>query len=287
MKLGVSMYSYVTEVQAGRMDIVSFIHEAKRIGADGVELLDFFYKDVETDRTAALSALARTGLPVGVFSVGQNFAKVAAEDRKVALDKILFGVDEAKTYGARVVRVFAGDVPADGSLGFDQARGWIIDGLAEAADYAHGKGVLLALENHGKLAGRGDQVAGIISDVRAKCGHNALGANPDTGNFLLVGQHSHDAIRQVADKAYMVHFKDFRQGDGEGRVYHSLDGTPFVGTVIGEGDVDLDACVQALKSAGFDGWVNLEYEGDLPDCKGAVEKSLQNARRYMASIGIS
>lgn len=287
MKLGVSMYSYVTEVQAGRMDIVSFIHEAKRIGADGVELLDFFYKDVESDRAAAMSALAKTGLPVGVFSVAQNFAKPTSEEREVHLKKILFGVDEAVKYGAKVVRVFAGDVPADASFGFEEARGWIIDGLVAGADYAQSKGIRLALENHGKLAGRGDQVAGIIADVRARCGHDALGANPDTGNFQLVGQQSHDAIREVASLAYMVHFKDFAQGEGEGRVYRSLDGTPFIGTVIGEGDVDLDACVQALRSAGFDGWVNLEYEGDLPDCKKAVEASLNNARRYLDSVGIA
>ncbi|POA74774.1 sugar phosphate isomerase/epimerase, partial [Pseudomonas sp. FW305-E2] len=84
---------------------------------------------------------------------------------------------------------------------------WIIDGLAEASAYAHERGIKLALENHGKLAGRGDQVAGIIADVRAQAGNDALGANPDTGNFLLVNQPSHEAIAQVAHLANMVHFK--------------------------------------------------------------------------------
>jgi len=73
MRIGVSMYSYYQAVQDGRLDIPGFIHEAKNAGAEGVELLDFFYKDVEADRIAAKAALAETGLPCPIFSVAQNF----------------------------------------------------------------------------------------------------------------------------------------------------------------------------------------------------------------------
>ncbi|HXH61084.1 MAG TPA: hypothetical protein VNI20_06970, partial [Fimbriimonadaceae bacterium] len=73
MHLGVSMYSYLRAVRDGRLDITKFIHEAKRIGAEGVELLDFFYTDVEKERNRAMQALSDTGLKCGVFSVAQNF----------------------------------------------------------------------------------------------------------------------------------------------------------------------------------------------------------------------
>ena len=207
MKLGVSMYSYVRAVRAGQMDLRGFILEAKRIGAEGVELLDFFYSDAASERLIARDTLAEVGLPCGVFSVAQNLAKTSEEERQAQLEKILFGINEAVFFNAKVVRVFAGDVSA--GIEYDQARQWIVDGLTKAANAAQAQGVKLALENHGKLAGRGDQVRGIIDAVRQNCGHDALGANPDTGNFQLVGQESHEAIEQVADYAYMVHFKDF------------------------------------------------------------------------------
>jgi sugar phosphate isomerase/epimerase len=281
MKLGVSMYSYVRAVRAGEMDLRGFIHEAKRIGADGVELLDFFYKDADTERHMAKETLAEVGLSCGVFSVAQNFAKATAEEREVQLTKILFGIGEAVFFDAKVVRVFAGDVSP--GIEFDQARAWIIEGLAKAADVARERGVKLALENHGKLAGRGDQVRGIIDDVRQKCGHDALGANPDTGNFQLVGQESHEAIEQVVEYAYMVHFKDFSPAPAnhEGYTFEALDGTKFIGTIIGEGDVDLAKCLAALKKAGFDGWVNLEYEGEGGPNVDEVEQSFRNARRFI------
>lgn len=278
MKLGVSMYSYVRAVKDGRIDIVSFINEAKRIGADGVELLDFFYKNIEPEREAALAALSETGLTCGVFSVAQNFARKLPVERQVQAAKVYFGVEEALKYGAKTVRVFSGDVSE--GVTFDEARAWIIAGLVDVSNYAHERGVRLALENHGRLAGRSDQVRDIIDEVRQKCGHDALGANPDTGNFQLVGQKGHEAIKDVASYAYMVHFKDFRRKpEGwEGHVFNALDDTEFVGTVIGEGEVDLGACVSALKNAGFDGWLNLEYEGE-GDPLVDVEKSFRNTER--------
>lgn len=280
MKIGVSMYSYYRTVQAGGMDISSFIHEAKSAGAEGVELLDFFYKDVEPERERAMEALAATGLPCPIFSVAQNFAKIDPEERKAQLRKIQFGVDEALRFGSGVVRVFAGDVAP--GITFEQAREWIVEGLSEASIYAFGQGVKLALENHGKLAGRGDQVRGLIKDVRDKCGNDALGANPDTGNFVLVNQPSHEAIRQVAPYANMVHFKDFKpEPPGyEGFAYEALDGSKFVGTAVGEGTVDLEACIRTLKDAMFDGWLSVEYEGE-EDPLSAVPRSIENARRYL------
>jgi sugar phosphate isomerase/epimerase len=280
MTLGVSMWSYFPAWRDGRLSIPGFIHEAKRAGADFVELLDFFYRDREADRAEALMALAETGLSVPIFSISNNFAKPDAVDRRAEFDKIRGGVDEAGRFGAGIVRVFAGDVSE--GMTFEDARGWIVEGLAEASRYAHDQGVRLALENHGKLAGRGDQVRELVLDVRAKAGNDALGANPDTGNFVLVGQASHEAIRQVAPIAVMVHFKDFIHAadDHTGFAYTSLDGTKFVGTAVGEGEVDLTACVRELKAAGFDGCLSVEYEG-LEDPMVAVPRSLENARRYL------
>lgn len=280
MKIGVSMYSYYRTWRNEGLTIPEFIQTAAKAGAEGVELLDFFYKDPEVERQEALAALEGTGLPCPIFSVAQNFAKKLPAEREEQLQKIRFGVDEAVFFGASVVRVFAGDV-AEG-ITFDQAREWIVEGLSEASKYAEQNGVRLALENHGKLAGRGDQVRDLIRDVRERSGNEALGANPDTGNFLLVNQASHEAIQQVAHLAYMVHFKDFKPAtEGqEGFTFDALDGKRYLGTAVGEGEVDLAACLAALKSTGFDGWLSVEYEGE-EDPREAVPRSIANARRFL------
>lgn len=293
MRLAVSMWSYFDTWKKGGFGVPEFIHAAKTAGAQGVELLDFFYNEPGTDRLSTFSegylqprrsaievALRETGLPVPIFSVAQNFAKADPSTRAEELEKIAFGIREAEFYGANVVRVFAGDV-SDG-ITFDQAREWIVEGLAAASKIAVAAGIKLALENHGTLAGRGEQVQELIDDVRALAGNDALGANPDTGNFMLVNQASHEAIREIASLAAMVHFKDFAQEPAahEGFAYTALNGTRFVGTAIGEGEVDLVACIQTLKASGFDGWLSVEYEGE-EDPLTAVPRSIENSLKLL------
>lgn len=293
MRIAVSMWSYFHTWRGGSFGLADFIREAKKGGAEGVELLDFFYNEpgqprveefddtyLEPKRAEIMAALEETGLPVPIFSVSNNFAKTTEAERALALRKIQFGVLEAVRYGAHVVRVFAGDVSE--GVTFEQAYEWIVDGLSHASGFAAQHGIRLALENHGKLAGRGDQVSKVVRDVRERAGNEALGVNPDTGNFMLVNQASDEAIRIVAPLAYMVHFKDFvREPAGhEGFAYEALDGTRYVGMAVGEGEVNLGACIAALKDHDFDGWLSVEYEGE-EDPLTAVPRSIANARRYL------
>ncbi len=280
MKLGISMWSYVAATRQG-MDIPSFIREAKRLDADGVELLDFFWKDRDAELPAVEAALKETGLPVGVYSVANNFVNPDPEARKAQVARITDGVDNAVHFGAKTVRVFAGDVRE--GIGLASAMDWILEGLKAAADYAYSKGVTLALENHGSLAGRSDQVEMILNGVASP----AMKANPDTGNFLLVHQASHEAVAALATRAAMVHFKDFKAvpDDYAGFAYTSIDGIKFAGQAIGEGEVDLADCIQSLREAGFDGWLNIEYEGE-EDPHTAVARSVETSRRYLAASRI-
>lgn len=276
MKLGVSMWSYFATWQRGGLDIPGFVHEAKRLGVDGVELLDFFWRDRGAELPAVERALAETGLPVGVYSVANNFALPDPSERAAQIQSVRVGVDDAVRFGAKVVRVFAGSPQPD--IGLSDAFDWIVSSFREVVGYAQDNGVTLALENHGALAGRSDQVALILDAV----GSSALGANPDTGNFLLVHDTPHEAVARLAPRAAMVHFKDFKlMPDAyDGPAYTATDGLKFMGTAIGEGDVALADCLASLRAAGFAGWVNVEYEAPEDPLTG-VPRSVANARQLL------
>ena len=83
----------------------------------------------------------------------------------------------------------------------------------------------------------------------------------------------------------MVHFKDFKPepAEHEGFAYEALDGSRFLGTAVGEGTVDLPACIEALKQVGYNGWLSVEYEGE-EDPLTAVPRSIENARRIIESL---
>lgn len=276
MKLGLSMWSYAAAFRRGQIDIPGFIQEARRLGVEGVELLDFFWRDRAAELPAVQAALEDTGLAVGVYSVANNFVSAHESVRAAQGHKIRDGVDDAVRFGASVVRVFAGDLVPEHSP--DECLFWIIDGLSEAARYAYDQGITLALENHGRLAGRADQVERILNGV----GSPALKANPDTGNFLLVHEPSHRSVARLAPRAAMCHFKDFHvvPDSYQGFTYVGTEGLRFAGTALGEGDVDLPDCVSALRGAGFDGWLNIEYEGEEDPFSG-VPRSVDYTRRLL------
>ncbi len=276
MKLGLSMWSYAAAHRRGRLDIPGFIQEAKRLGVEGVELLDFFWRDIPAEMPNVLAALQDTGLAVGVYSVANDFISAHESERAAQVHKIRDGVDMAVQFGAKTVRVFGGDVTPE--FTYEQCLLWIIEGLTEAARYAYDKGITLALENHGRLVGRSDQVEVVLNAVASP----ALKANPDTGNFLLVHQPPHTAVAALAARAAMCHFKDFKvvPDDYQGFSYTGIEGLKFAGTAIGEGEVDLADCVTALRQAGFDGWLNIEYEGE-EDPFSAVSRSVEYTRRLL------
>ncbi|MBB3111203.1 sugar phosphate isomerase/epimerase [Paenibacillus phyllosphaerae] len=275
MKTSLSIWSCHSKLFSGEWSNADFIAFAQESGAEGVELLSMFWKP-ESDIPAVEAALAQSGLKLACFGACNNLAEPDDGKRREQVEDILRSVDAAVHFGAKVVRVFAGDVRE--GLTIEAARAWIIDGLKEAANYAESKGIVLSLENHGRLAGKGTQVLGIIEDV----GSPALRSTYDMGNFLLVDENPVTAYEQLTGRITHVHVKDFKElseSDAAaypGNVYKSDSGRPFIGVVPGDGNVIVADRLAALRSSGYDGWLTVEYEGD--------EDQQEGSRRAVAYV---
>ncbi len=277
MRLSLSMWSVVESVQAGRMNLTSFIDFAAGQGVEGVELLDYFWKDELSELPVVKKQIADAGLKLAVYSIGNDFFQPEAEARAKELAQVKHGVDVANRLGVDLVRVFSGSYREGYTL--DQGMSWILDGLSASAEYALAQGVTLALENHGLMAGRSDQVRAIIEKVNSP----ALRANLDTGNFLLVGQNPVDAAQELAPLVALVHLKDFRKAlpDETEQVFRGLDGFGYTGAITGEGMVDLPRVLSILRAAGYDGWLSLEFEGKDDPISIGVPQSLKAARKLL------
>lgn len=280
MKLSISMWSVVSAVRQGRIDLPGFIEFAARQqenGARGVELLDYFWRDRAAEMDKAMRQIADAGLELVVYSIGNDFFQPEREAWEKQLADLKTGVDVANLLNVRTMRVFSGNAKPD--YAFEDGFAWIVDGLAAGAHYAESHGVTLALENHGLMAGRSDQVRRVIEAV----GSPALRANIDTGNFLLVNQNPTEAAQDLADLAALVHLKDFRRAraDETEHIYKALDGTAFTGAVVGQGEVELAAIVKILDDAGYEGWLSLEYEGGDDPLTIGVPQSLQAAQKLL------
>lgn len=278
MKLSLSMYSSLRAVQAGRLDLMAFIDYAAAQGLAGVELLDIFWSDAEREIPHVKRRIADAGLEMAVYSISNNFIQPEAGARARELADLKRGVDIALELEVDLLRVFSGSARDDVSQ--EEGEAWILEGLSAGAAYAEARGVTLALENHGRFAGRSDQVRAIIEQV----GSPALRVNFDTGNFLPVGQDPVEAARELADWVVLVHLKDIRKaGDKEAsHVFSDPSGQLLTGAVIGAGLVDLPAVMAVLREAGYAGWLSLEFEGAEEPLHVGVPRSLAAARALLA-----
>src|SRR5258706_13457388 len=120
------------------------------------------------------------GLKLAVYSIGNDFFQPDVSARASVIAEVKHGVDVANQLDVNMMRVFSGSHKEGYKL--EDGLAWIIEGLSAAAVYAQRHGVTLALENHGLMAGRSDQVRAILQEVNSP----ALRANLYTGNFLLV-----------------------------------------------------------------------------------------------------
>ena len=69
-------------------------------------------------------------------------------------------------------------------------------------------------------------------------------------------------------------------GDG---FFCSRNGTYLRGAIVGHGNVPVRHCLKALKQAGYDGYVAIEFEG-MEDCIQGLTIGLANLRRYIAEL---
>ncbi|GMX61609.1 sugar phosphate isomerase/epimerase [Paenibacillus elgii] len=271
-----SVHSYFNSGEWSHADLAEFVvNETK---ATGIEVLTRYWKPEELESFRA--ALDHHQLQVAAIGASNNFSYSDPVKRTEQVREIMGAVDLARTLGTRIVRVFAGDVPPNGSS-YDEVKGWIVEGLREAAAYAAEKDVLLCLENHGVFAGKADQVLGILQEVNSPF----LRSTFDTGNFLLVNEHPGEALETLHTQVAHVHFKDFVRVDEhyEGRSYQALSGDRFAGRIAGEGSIDLNSLMTRLRQAGYDGWLTVEYEGDEEQKSGAT-RSLANLDRILSTI---
>ena len=140
--------------------------------------------------------------------------------------------------GAPQLRVFAGSPPE----GHDdeQAFRWAVDGLSECVAVAADNGVVMALENHGGLTADAEGTLALIEPFE---GNPWVQLNLDFGNFT---GDIYDQYQACAAHAATTHTKlTVRQGE---------EREP----------VDYRRVVRLLREAGYNGYLNIEYEEKEP-----------------------
>jgi len=273
MKLGVSMWSIVHEYQKGNIDVEGFIDLMYKSQVEGVELLDYFWKDKEKELPMAVEKAKKYNIEIACYSISNDFVIEDKREREKQIEYVIQGIDDAVKLGADKLRVFSGNEKE--GITYEEGLNWIIESFNEIVKYAEQKGITLVLENHGLFAGRSGQVKEIIERV----GSPNLRATADTGNFFLVGEKPEEAVENIKEYVHHVHFKDFKKSEA-GKGYKGIGDVYYEGCILGQGDVEMGKIVEILKEAGYRGYLAIEYEGPDPQIEG-LTKSIEYVKKLL------
>jgi sugar phosphate isomerase/epimerase len=256
MKIGVSSYSFSHYMRQSQCDYFHLCDLAKEMGFEGIEFIDLNTQIQPAPDMISLADAIRAhceaiGLPIIAYSVYGDF--IAGADEVTRLKK---QVDVCRHLGAKILRH---DVSWTRELPWRDIITQTAPAIRQVADYAGKQGIRTCTENHGFVLQDAHRVETLILTVD----HPNFGWLVDMGNFLCADEPPMHAMPIAAPYAVHAHAKDFlvrEENPGEGW-FQSRGGKFLRGTVVGHGDVNVRECVRQLRSAGYDGWLSLEFEG--------------------------
>lgn len=290
MKIAVSSYSYSQLLKTGALNQFTCIAKAKEMGFDAIEFVDILPHDGSSvkEYAAKLKQEAqRLEMPISNFTFSADFLSGCNGDTRAEIERVKGQIDIAEILGAKSVRHDAtvGYKKEVGPYrGFDRVLPVLADACREVTEYAAAKGIKTMVENHGFFCQDSQRVEKLVNTVA----HENFGLLTDMGNFLCADEDPAVAYGRVAPYAFYAHAKDFHiksgmePDPGEG-FFRSRNGTYLRGAIIGHGNVPVKHCLQALKNAGYDGYIAIEFEG-MEDAIKGLTIGLANLRRYLAEI---
>jgi len=260
LKLSIAAYSYrdFLKGKPPTIDMFDFVSLAADMGLDAVEPTSYYFpENVAADYLHRLKLHAfKLGLDVSGTAVGNNFCLPPGPERDKQVEGVRTWIDRAAELDAPVIRIFAGNVRPGTTE--DQAVGWAVEGFNAALDYAAKKGIVLALENHGGITARPEQLLRLVKAVDSPW----FGVNLDTGNFH--GADPYADLAQLAPYAVNVQVKtEIKRAGAKSKE-----------------EADLSRLVGILREARYSGYVVLEYEAAADPMK-SIPKHIETLRKLI------
>jgi len=248
-------YTFARQMPDRKPDMAEICRLAREMDLDAMDQVHLYGYDASEVRRIADDHGVR--IVCYTFGVDVNFPDAAS--RQPGLDELKRGIEIACILGAPAVML-----PIGGKEGQtrEESRRNVLAGLSDGVQFGKAAGVKITVEHFPQAAS-----PFIVSDDIEE----ALQAVPemrvtfDSGNMLTGGEDPCTAFLRHKDKIIHAHFKDWvRVTEEEGGLV-GLDGNRYRGALIGEGILDYEKLVRTMTEAGYEGYVDIEYEGgDYP-----------------------
>ena len=248
-QISLAEWSFHRALRDGQMEHLDFARVAMRdFGIDAIEYVNVFFMDKARDRTY-LNEMRSRADGEGVRSLlimcdrEGDLGDGDDGERSRAVENHRQWVEAAAALGCHSIRVNA---RSDAALDYDEQQKLAADGLRRLCELADPHDVNVIVENHGGISSNGAWLAGVMKRVD----HPRVGTLPDFGNFLIQSDPAqwYDRYKGVEElmpyaKAVSAKSHDFDASGNETRT-------------------DYERMMRIVLTAGYSGYVGIEYEGD-------------------------
>jgi sugar phosphate isomerase/epimerase len=254
IKLSIAAYSFrkyleIKKPAGQEMTLFQFADLCSEWGLGSIEVTSYYIPETTPAWLQRFKRhLTSLGLDVSGTAVGNDFCLADDAKRAAEVAKVKTWIEISSYLGAKTIRVFAGYVPKGDTE--EAARKRCIECLKEVVDFAPKHGVVVAVENHGGITAKPEQVLALVEGVK----HEWFGVNLDTFNFRTPDPYGD--LTKVAPHAVTVQMKTEVQVAGQKKQ-----------------PADFGRLFGILRDAKYHGYVALEYEAE-EEPKTAVPRHL-------------
>jgi len=257
---GFRKYLDLKKAAEPKMDYFEFAELAASLGLGAIEATSYYMPETTSAWLSKFkNHCTRLGLDISGTAVANDFCLPDESKRQADIKKVKQWLDISGFLGAKALRVFAGNKPKEETE--ETARKRCIDALQEVSEYAAKVGVFVAVENHGGITATPDQLLAIVKNVN----HEWFGVNLDTHNFRTADPYGD--VAKLTPYAVNVQMKTEMKFASEKQ----------------KQEADLPRLFDILKSAGYRGYVALEYEA-AEDPKTAVPRYVKRMQEIIKNI---
>jgi len=244
-----SLHRRLRGQQEPKLDNLDFAKETRSFGIEAVEYVNQFFMDKAKD-TKYLAEMKKRAKDNGVKSLlimcdrEGNLGDPDSKGRTQAVENHYKWVEAAKFLGCHSIRVNA---RSEGT--YQEQMKLAADGLSRLSKFAADYKINVIVENHGGLSSDGAWLASVIKKVGLPAVHSGqaglanCGTLPDFGNFPPEIDR-YEAVKMLMPYAIAVSAKSY-DFDEEGN----------------ETTIDYYRMMDIVLSAGYHGYVGIEYEG--------------------------
>lgn len=260
MDLAISSWSFHEELYQGKLRLADVPYRVHDLGYGLVELQDMFlwprspnpiarlfgrkappFNPYEYDRRVLMKVKLnrlRSGTRLVCWAIDSDLTVSAGPDRQKQKGYLAAAIETADFLNAPLIRLTLGGERGVKAGADRAAYDRAVELMSSVLPVAIAKNTKLAIENHGGLSSDPPLLVEFVQHFHSPY----LGVCLDFGNF-----ESDRAIgmQTLAPHAIHVHAKA-REFNASGE----------------ETQIDYRMCLSALKSAGYDGVISIEYEGD-------------------------